>query len=435
MFRIQAQSALLAMTAAAAATAQVAVESPNLTRNAAFADVNDDGDFGDEWGVFGAAAVNFTFFGDEVPFIPNPLPGSPNNNSDDNPGHATLFGDRPGNDGGVFQTGIPAVPGETYEITIRIQWEENWDARTRFGLEFFAADDSTLLSAFVDEIVDERVGEGYQRFDLSATAPAFTAFVRPIILFDQVNVPNNPTSGAAATVDNVQVRVADESLSLNPGFQDFTGFGTLGDFWETFGAAALDLDFFNNGNPGHATLFGDNAGNNGGLFQKAIPAEQGETYTFTVDLSFEDNWDAETFLRLEFFGADDGTDLGNAAEVEVIEQPGAGYRTYQVTATAPNFSFVEFVRPVLLFQNAIGGADELEAMTADNGIVQTTASLRCNEADIAGLLGVLDFYDLVQLTDLIEAGSSEADIFAPFTGSADAADITAFVNALAQGCS
>ena len=112
MTRIITAAALIGLSGLAMGAA---APSPVLTVNPGFLDVDTDGAFGDGWGVFGAAAVDFQFFGDN------------------NPGHATLFGDNTDNTGGVFQAGIPASEGVMYEATFRIQWETNWDARPDEG--------------------------------------------------------------------------------------------------------------------------------------------------------------------------------------------------------------------------------------------------------------------------------------------------------------
>jgi hypothetical protein len=387
--------------------------SPVLTVNPGFLDVDSDGLFGDGWGVFGAAAVDFQFFGDG------------------NDGHATLFGDNIGNTGAVFQTGIPASAGTTYEATFRIQWESNWDARTLYGLEFYGADDATKLGETVIEITEDRMvgGTGYRRYDIEAEAPEGTAFVRPVVLFDEVL---SAGSSRACTVDNVLVREKDTVLSLNPGFGDVIGDGLFpADFWGTFGAAAIDFEFFPFADPGHATIFADGAGNSGGIFQQGVPAEPGESYTMSVALSFEENYDAETFIGMEFYGSDDFFLIG-LAEAEIDELTGLGYVVYQLEATAPA-SFTRFVRPVVRFGNAVGAA-ELAAGTIDSVLVVRTSDLTlgCNDADLAEPLGVLDLADITAFV----AGFTGQDPVADLDGNGtfDLQDINAFVIAFTGGC-
>ena len=138
----------------------------NLIINPSFEDVDLDGAVGDAWGAFGAAGFN-DFFG-----------GNP---------HASLFADNIGNFGGVFQVGIPADPDAvSYTFTLEdVRLEENIDCNARFGLEYFQADDSTLIFEDLVQIDLSTTGDGL-RFSMTSDAVAGAAFVRPIIRFDEV---------------------------------------------------------------------------------------------------------------------------------------------------------------------------------------------------------------------------------------------------------
>lgn len=131
---------------------------------------NSDGSAsGDGWGTFGNVSFD-TFFG------PN--------------GHASFFADGPGNSGGVFQQGIAAVEGATYEFTLTdVRIEDNFNANFSFGLEFYAADDTTQLDVVLVSIDTNDPSDGLitgdgLSFTMSAEAVAGAVFVRPIILFD-----------------------------------------------------------------------------------------------------------------------------------------------------------------------------------------------------------------------------------------------------------
>ncbi|MEL7474128.1 MAG: hypothetical protein AAGK04_12490, partial [Planctomycetota bacterium] len=91
------------------AAACVAHAAPNLTVNPTFEDTNTDTLFGDGWTAFGAAGFDDFF-----------AAGAP--------GHAVLFADMLANLGGVFQTGVPATPGETYDFVVSIAIESSFDA-------------------------------------------------------------------------------------------------------------------------------------------------------------------------------------------------------------------------------------------------------------------------------------------------------------------
>jgi hypothetical protein len=401
------------MTLACVAGFAVAADpSPNLTVNPGFLDTDTDMVTGDGWGVFGAALADLDFFGDG------------------NPGHATIFADVLGNAGGVFQAGIAASEGVEYEATFKIQFEQLWDADASYGIEFYAADDATKLGEQIIAITDTFAGFGYRRYDVSAVAPVGSAFVRPVVLFDNVR---SAGSSRAATIDNVLVREADDVLNLNPGFGDLVGDGNNGDQWGVFGAAALDLDFFNNGNPGHATLFADQPGNSGGVFQQGVAGTPGESYTFSVDIAFEDNYDAETFIAIEFYASDDGFIAGPPAEVEIMEAPGAGYVTYTVEGVAPA-PFTAFVRPIVRFENAVGTGAQ-KAATVDNAVIQftSTVSQGCNPADLAEPFGDLTFGDISAFLGAFNTMDPAADLASPF-GQFTFGDISVFLGAFDTGC-
>jgi hypothetical protein len=157
--RIQLIGALATLTLGAG------VQGQELLVNPGFEDLDLDGNFGDSWGSFGAAGFN-AFFG------PN--------------GHASLFSDNPGNFGGVFQTGIAGTEGTEYQFDLLdVRLEDNIDANYRFGLEFFAADDATKLGDALAPLSLATTGDGLS-FSMTAFAPAGTAFVRPIIQYDNV---------------------------------------------------------------------------------------------------------------------------------------------------------------------------------------------------------------------------------------------------------
>ena len=173
------RAAIVTMTAAVGlATATTSGQvNPNLTFNPGLIDTDDNMSTGDGWFTFGAASAELDFFGDG------------------NIGHGSFFADMAGNSGGLFQLGIPAVAGETYELNFRAQFEANYDAVTRFGLEFYEADDETKIGETFVEIDDAPVAGGYRRYTMQAVAPAGTAFVSPVMLFEE-SVGNGADRGA-----------------------------------------------------------------------------------------------------------------------------------------------------------------------------------------------------------------------------------------------
>jgi hypothetical protein len=133
--------------------------------------LNDPGfDSGDTfWGTFGAAGINDFFGGDP---------------------HASMFADNNGNFGGVFDANIASIGGTLYEFSLtNVRIESNFNADFRFGLEFYGADNSTKLGEFFLNIDTQDPTDGLVTGDgltysMQATAMAGSAFIRPIILFD-----------------------------------------------------------------------------------------------------------------------------------------------------------------------------------------------------------------------------------------------------------
>ena len=137
----------------------------NMIANPGFEDLDNNSSYGDGWGSWGDTGFA-DYWG-----------GNP---------HASLFADQIGAWGGVYQMGIPGDAGITYRFDLlNVRIEQNADADFSFGLEFYAADDQTLISDVLVPIDLGVKGDGLF-FSMTAMAPAGTVFVRPIIRFDNV---------------------------------------------------------------------------------------------------------------------------------------------------------------------------------------------------------------------------------------------------------
>ena len=138
----------------------------NLIINPGFDDVDLDGSPGDAWGAFGNAGFN-DFFGGNT--------------------HGSLFADMPGNFGGIFQVGISTVPEATsYTFTLEdVRLEENIDCNLQFGIEYFEADDATLITEELQSIDLATTGDGLS-FSMTSSVVEGAAFVRPIVRFGDV---------------------------------------------------------------------------------------------------------------------------------------------------------------------------------------------------------------------------------------------------------
>ena len=384
------------------ASLSVVRDTQNLAFNGGLGDDDADGVRGDGWFTFGNANV-------EIEFFPN-----------GNPGHATLFADSIFNSGGIFQLRTPALPGETYELGLDIQFESEWDAELFLALEFYAGDDATKLSEQV-QLLANAPGLGYNRYTLSAMAPAGTAYVRPVVFFE-FPLSNGPNR--AATIDNISVTVASDNLIVNPGFEDWYNDGAFGDNWGVFGASAA-LDFFGNGNPGHASFFGDTIGNEGGTFQAGILATPGERYEFGVDLAVEAEWDGDLQFGLEFYPADNATIIDSTL-VSATPTPGAGYEANTMSAVAP--AGAVFVRPVILFGGVQSEGPSRTALADNASLVIASCP-----ADLAAPFGVLDFFDVLAYLGQFDASDPAADLAAPF-GVFDFFDVLEYLGLFDAGC-
>ncbi|MEM9351708.1 MAG: hypothetical protein AAGA92_01730 [Planctomycetota bacterium] len=143
-----------------------------------------------------------------------------------------------------------------------------------------------------------------------------------------------------------------QELLSNPGFESGPG-----DNWGKFGAADFN-NFF--GPNAHASLFMDNPGNFGGVFQSvSLPGAAGMTYKFDLlDVRIEDNAAANLRFGLEYYQADDSTSTGPATIVPIpLTTTGDGL-SFSMTGTAPAGTAI--VRPIIQFDNVTSTASGQE---------------------------------------------------------------------------
>ena len=139
-----------------------------------------------------------------------------------------------------------------------------------------------------------------------------------------------------------------QELLTNPGF-DSGGSG-----WGSYGNAGFN-DFF--GGNEHASLFADNVGNFGGVFQTGIAGTPGQEYLFELsDTRVEANYDADLQYGLEFFLGDDSTKISEV--LVALPDPGVEVNggVYDMTAVAP--AGTVFVRPIIKFDNVFSSGGQ-----------------------------------------------------------------------------
>ncbi|MEO0530878.1 MAG: hypothetical protein AAF266_09945 [Planctomycetota bacterium] len=341
------------------------------------------------WSTFGAAGFNDFFGGNR---------------------HASLFPDFVGNTGGIFQVGIPAMAGTTYQFDLlNTRIESSYDAVTRFGFEFYAPDDETKLGESLVVIdaaerlalpnVDGGGGVNGAVFSTKATAPVGTAFARPIVSFDDVNLGffEQPQANVFVFDSFVsEVPALGGNLLKNPDFgEDVNQDGNVGDVWGTFGNAGIN-DFF--GGNLHGSLFADTAGNSGGLFQQSILAEDGANYEFELtDVRIESAFDARIQFGLEYYGTDDFTLLGSDLVTADTSTPGDGL-SFSMQATPVDGTV--FVRPIVLLDNV---NPAYSSQPSANAFVFATS---LSEAIASGLPGDANGDGSVDLLDLDILGAN-----------------------------
>jgi len=144
---------------------------------------------------------------------------------------------------------------------------------------------------------------------------------------------------------------AHAELLVNPGFEDLDMDGSQGDGWGSFGAAGFNAFF---GANGHASLFMDNDGNSGGVFQTGITGAAGVEYSFELtDVLIESNAEGNVQFGLEFFAPGEATKLGESLATLNLDSP-----VFAITAVASPGT--EFVRPIVRFDSAVGTPDGSE---------------------------------------------------------------------------
>ncbi len=138
--------------------------------------------------------------------------------------------------------------------------------------------------------------------------------------------------------------LAGPELLQDPGFDQ----GTT--FWGKFGSA----DFNNFFGANHASLFADNSGNFGGVFQSVAAGESLYQFDLT-DVRIESNFNANLRFGLEYYAADDATKLGETIVDIDTNDPSDGLVTGDGLSYSMQGSAVAgtaFVRAVILFDNA-----------------------------------------------------------------------------------
>jgi len=212
--------------------------------------------------------------------------------------------------------------------------------------------------------------------------------------------------------------------------------------WESEGNAFFGPVFDNSlDGSGSAVLITKGVGNAGAISQHDIGSDTqqiaGTAYQFSIDALFQNDvaggkeYDADTYLGLEFYAADDQTLVhGSEMDFMTLIEPNTEDNDYRVFRTefivAPAGSY--FVRPVVRFDNV--GVDSTGALYVDNAYLQIVDLLPgVFEADFDGD-GDVDEDDLTQWEgDFGVNADSDAD----GDGDSDGADLLVWQRQLGSG--
>ncbi|MEM6749993.1 MAG: dockerin type I domain-containing protein [Planctomycetota bacterium] len=373
------RSCLLPLAVAVAGVSSPAFGVSQLLTNPGFEDLDAVDGPGDSWGAFGAASFDAFF-------------GAGN-------AHASLFPDTIGNSGGWFQAGIAGTGGTTYQFDLlNTRVEANYDADVQFGLEFYAADDTTLLGSSLTPLIDTGAEVNGATYSHSATAPVGTAFVRPIAIYNNTFSTGPQRNVFVFDAYLSEVPAPGGNLLKNSSFDDEDGNGFLGDAWGNFGNTGFD-DIFTTAPDGHASLFADFGTNTGAIWQPSVLAAEGDELQFDIlDMRIESNFDALLEFGIEFYGADNATLISSSfTEIDETTLVNVDGNAFVTTAVAP--AGTVYARPVVQFSNVnplfLGTADA-NAFIFDTSFALVAPTALPGDANGDGVVDLLDFDVLAQ---------------------------------------
>jgi hypothetical protein len=316
--------------------------------------------WGQGWGTWGAIDFN-NFWGADI--------------------HASMYADWYDCIGGVFQPGLSGEPGVSYQFVLyNTRIEPNWKADLRFGLEYYASDEATKLGETI-VLIDTAARTANGQVDgnvmtMQGTAVPGTVFVRPAFSFGNVDPTYEGKTQANSFVFDTFMSLAPaagDQFLKNPGFEDLNANAAFGDYWGHWGNTSFNA-YFGPAN-GHATLWADTIGNSGGVYQQGILGTPGSRYQFALaDVRIEQNWDADLYFGLEYFGGDDFHKVGETVMLADTSQPGDGLQ-FSMTGTAA--AGTVYVRPFLRFDNVGSSGGTLRnAFVFAAGLTQLPPGLR-----------------------------------------------------------
>jgi hypothetical protein len=173
-------------------------------------------------------------------------------------------------------------------------------------------------------------------------------------------------------------------LLYNPGFEDLDMDTNYGDGWGSYGSAGFHAFF---GANGHASLFMDNQGNFGGVFQTGIPGSGGTKYQFDLlDVRIEANADANVRFGLEYYLGDDSSAAGPFDLATIPIPPTGDGLSFSMMGVAP--AGTQFVRPIIQFDDVQSTADGQENLFVFGASLMAVPEPAAGLLLVVGLFGV-----------------------------------------------
>ena len=221
-------------------------------------------------------------------------------------------------------------------------------------------------------------------YNLLDGPPTFTRAIRTDNNGNFVSLGPGNVSGGQITVNSPGTAVTTIVAYHQPNLIQNANFANGGLSWQTSGNATFDANVDNtHDGSGGILLFTNNSSNAGAAWQAGIGDAAtdltGKAYEFSADLLFQNdsllgqNYDADTHIALEFYGAD-GQTLTHASQLDFAElaRPlldDSEYRVFR-TAVVQAPAGTRFVRPVVRFGNTASGSNGVVYL--DNAYLQET---------------------------------------------------------------
>lgn len=268
--------------------------------------------------------------------------------------------------------------------TIRKQYHvmRQFSGHIRPGSHVLTTSDADTVAAYdpatettVIVFTNDSSASVQKQYDLLDGAPSFARRIHTTNTDDYVSTAFSPGGGTlAVTAEGPSVTTL--VLHSRPNLVADAGFDAPATQWQASG----DAGFVSDPDEGDvAQLIADNTTHSGAVWQSGIGSAttdlSGVAYQLSADLLFQEalasNYDADTRIALEFYGADGETlahaDVSDFATAITSTTEDSEWRTYRTpTVVAP--AGARYVRPVFRFDNV--GFSSNEPVFIDNVYLQ-----------------------------------------------------------------